>query len=86
MKSVVHNKKDKIAPYINNPIMPGTTFDMETLGIGGITYLSQFTLSSVMDTYSKNQSVWQVANIKNKIEDKVWTTSITAYVRPLTTV
>jgi hypothetical protein len=86
MNSVVNNKQDKKASYINNPIMPGTTFEFELLGIGGITYLSQFTLANVLDQYSYENAVWQIANIKHKVEDKVWTTSITAQVRPLTTV
>lgn len=86
MSSILNNKKDKKASYINNPIMPGTKLELEFLGIGGITYLSQFTLANVLDQYSYKNAVWQVSNIKNKIEDKQWTTTITAEVRPLTTV
>lgn len=86
MSSVINNKKDKKATYINNPMMPGTKFDIEFLGIGGITYLSQFTLANVLEQYSYEKAVWQVSSIKNKIEDKQWTTSITAEARPLTTI
>lgn len=86
MNSVVNNKNDKKASYINNPIMPGTKFEFELLGIGGITYLSQFTLANVLDQYSYENAVWQISNIKHKVENKLWTTSITSEVRPLTTV
>jgi hypothetical protein len=86
MTQLLTGTPDKKAVYMNNAIMPGTTFTMELLGISGITYLSQFTLDHVPDTYSYENAVWQVSDIKHRIENKSWTTTITAQVRPLTTV
>lgn len=83
LKKILHDKKDKSATYLNNPIMPGTNFTMELLGISGIRYLSQFTLNLVPDPYTYKRAVWQVTEIKQKIENKNWTTTITAQVRPL---
>jgi hypothetical protein len=83
MRSVLNDKRDKNASHIHNPIMPGTTFRFEILGLGGIMYLSQFTLSNVPNTYSNEYAVWQVSDVKHKVENKIWTTSVTAHVRPL---
>ena len=85
MRSILNNKKDKNATYINNTIMPGTKFEMELLGIGGIRYLSQFKLANVLEQYNYENAVWQVSMIKHKIEDKIWITYIMAEARPLTT-
>ena len=84
MTRLLTGTPDPHATYINNAIMPGTTFTMELLGISGITYLSQFTLDHVPNTYNYKNAVWQIADVKQKIENKVWTTSIVAEVRPLT--
>ena len=75
---------DPKAAYLNNAIMPGTTFTMDILGISGITYLSQFTLDHVPDTYNAQNAVWQISDIKHVVDSKIWATSITAQVRPLT--
>lgn len=74
---------DPKAVYLNNAIMPGTTFNMEILGLSGITYLSQFALEHVPDTYNSSNAIWQVSDIKHVVDNKIWTTSITAQVRPL---
>jgi len=58
---------------------------MDILGIGGITFLSQFTLDHVPSSYNYEQCVWQISQVSHKIENKVWITSITADPRPLTT-
>ena len=84
LKSIVLDAKDKKAIYTNNAIMPGTEFKMEILGIGGITFLSQFTLDHVPTSYNYEQCVWQISQVSHKIENKVWITSITAQARPLT--
>lgn len=86
LKGILLNTKDKRAIYANNGIMPGTTFSMELLGIGGITALSQFTLAHVPSSYSYERCVWQVSDVKQKIENKIWTTTITAQARPLTAI
>lgn len=86
MNFILGNKNDKNATYVNNNIMPGTKFDMELLGVGGILYLSQFTLANVLDQYNYKNAVWQVSTIKHKVEDKMWTTSIMAEARPLITI
>ena len=84
MRSVLNDRRDKNSSHVHNSIMPGTTFTFETLGIGGITYLSQFTLSNVPNTYSSEYSVWQVSDVKHRVENKLWTTQVVAHVRPLT--
>ena len=66
--------------------MPGTNFTMELLGIGGITALSQFTLDHVPSSYNYERCVWQVSDVKQKVENKIWTTSVTAQARPLTSI
>ena len=86
MTQVMTGIPDSKATYSNNAIMPGITFNMEILGISGITYLSQFTLDHVPEPYYYGNAVWQISDIKHRIENKVWTTTITAQVRPLTTV
>ena len=86
LKAVLLNTKDKRAVYTNNGLMPGTNFTMELLGIGGITALSQFTLDHVPSSYNYERCVWQVSDVKQKVENKVWTTSITAQARPLTSI
>jgi hypothetical protein len=85
LKSIIVDVTDKKAVYTNNAIMSGTTFKMEILGIGGITFLSQFTLDHVPSSYDFEQCVWQVSQVSHKIENKVWITSITAEPRLLTT-
>ena len=86
LKAVLLNTKDKRAVYTNNGLMPGTNFTMELLGIGGITALSQFTLDHVPSSYNYERCVWQVSDVKQKVENKVWTTSVTAQARPLTSI
>ena len=86
LKGIMLDVKDKKSIYTNNAIMPGTEFKMELLGIGGITFLSQFTLDHVPTSYNYEQCVWQISQVSHKIENKVWTTSITAQPRPLTTI
>lgn len=75
---------NKNAPYLNNGIMPGTTVTIELMGISGINFLSQFLLDHVPPEYSYTTAVWQIADVRQNIEDKNWTTTITAQVRPLT--
>lgn len=70
--------------YNNNPPMLGTQFTADFLGIGGITYLSQFTLSHVPSTYNYKNAVWQVDGVTQKVENKLWTTTVKATARPLT--
>jgi hypothetical protein len=86
LKAVLLNTKDKRAVYTNNGLMPGTNFTMELLGIGGITALSQFTLDHVPSSYNYERCVWQVSDVKQKVENKIWTTSVTAQARPLTSI
>ena len=74
------------AVYTNNGIMPGTDFKMDFLGLSGITFLSQFTLDHVPRAYSYKNAVWQISDVRHKVENKVWTTSITAQARPFITV
>lgn len=75
---------NKKSPYLNNAIMPGTTMTLELMGIGGINYLSQFLIDHAPEAYNYENAVWQISDIKQNIEDKNWTTTITAQVRPLT--
>ena len=84
LKNILLDTRDKKAIYTNNAIMPGTEFKMELLGIGGITFLSQFTLEHVPSSYNYERCVWQVSQVSHKIENKVWTTTVTAQARPLT--
>lgn len=84
LRNILLDTRDKKAVYTNNAIMPGTEFKMELLGIGGITFLSQFTLEHVPSSYNYEQCVWQVSQVSHKIENKVWTTTVTAQARPLT--
>lgn len=72
--------------YLNNAIMPGTILTLEFLGIAGINYLSQFLLAHAPEAYNYENAVWQVSDIRHTIEDKNWTTTIIAQVRPLTAV
>lgn len=72
------------AVYQNNAIMPNTTLTLELLGISGMNYLSQFTIDHAPETYNYTNAVWQVSDIRQSIEDKNWTTTIIAQVRPLT--
>jgi hypothetical protein len=74
------------AVYTNNGIMPGTDFKMEFLGLSGITFLSQFTLDHVPRTYSYKNAVWQISDVRHRVENKIWTTSITAQARPFITI
>lgn len=72
------------SPYLNNAIMPGTTLTIELMGIAGINYLSQFLIDHAPETYNYENAVWQISDIKQTVEDKNWTTTIVAQVRPLT--
>jgi hypothetical protein len=75
---------DTRAVYQNNAIMPNTTLTLELLGISGMNFLSQFTIDHAPETYCYSNAVWQVSDTKQSIEDKNWTTTIVAQVRPLT--
>jgi hypothetical protein len=84
MKMVLSSDTTGKMIYMNSPLMPGTKFEMETLGVGGITFLSQFTLDHVPETYSYKNAVWQIADIEQKIaQGGMWTTRIVADCRPL---
>lgn len=85
LKSILLDNGNKSALYTNGGIMPGTMFRMELLGIGGIGFLSQFTLDHVPSSYNYERCVWQVSDVKQKIENKMWTTSVSAQARPLST-
>jgi len=76
---------NKNSPYLNNAIMPGTTLTLELPGISGINYLSQFLIDHAPEPYNFENAVWQITDVKQNIEDKNWTTTLTAQVRPLTT-
>jgi hypothetical protein len=84
MKSILLDIKNKKSIYTNNSPMPGTTFKMELLGIGGVRYLAQFTLDHVPSSYGYDRAVWQVSNVSQRIENKIWITEISAQARPLT--
>lgn len=84
MKNVLSDSQDKRALYTNNAIMPGTKLTLELLGVGGITFLSQFVVDHVPSAYNYERCVWQVSDVKQKIENKVWTTTVIAEARPLT--
>jgi hypothetical protein len=75
---------NKKSPYLNNAIMPGTTLTLELLGISGINYLSQFLIDHAPEAYNFENAVWQISDVKQNIEDKMWTTTLVAQVRPLT--
>ena len=83
MQNIVSRDKSGTIIYINSPMMAGTKFTMETLGIGGFTFLGQFTLDHVPKTYAYENCVWQIADIKQKIVNGLWTTEVTADCRPL---
>jgi hypothetical protein len=83
MQSILSKDATGKMIYINSPILPGTKFTMETLGIGGFTFLGQFTLDHVPSSYAYKKSVWQIADIKQTIANGNWTTEITADCRPL---
>lgn len=86
LKNILMDTKDKRTMYNNNGLMPGTNFTMELLGIGGITFLSQFTLDHVPNSYNYENAVWQVSDVKQKVENKTWTTTVVAQARPLTSI
>jgi hypothetical protein len=64
--------------------MPNTKLTIELQGISGIDYLSQFVIDHAPEAYNYETAIWQVADITQNIEDKNWTTTIVAQVRPLT--
>jgi hypothetical protein len=75
---------NKKSPYLNNAIMPGTTLTLELLGISGVNYLSQFLIDHAPEAYNFENAVWQISDVKQNIEDKMWITTLVAQVRPLT--
>lgn len=81
----VLSQPDQKAIYTNNALMPGTRLTLEFLGISGINFLSQFLLGHAPEPYSYRNAVWQVSDIKQTVEEKNWTTTIVADVRPFTT-
>lgn len=83
MKKVILGDRSNKAVYLNSAIMPGSTCEIEMLGIGGFTYLGQFALKNVPKQYSYTSAVWQIANIKQSIDKASWKTSISAQVRPM---
>lgn len=83
LKTIVMDPYDDHPTYTNNPLVPGSNFSIELLGIGGFSLFSQFTLSHVPDAFSYEKCVWQVIGIKHTIENNVWKTSITAQARPI---
>lgn len=75
---------NKKSSYLNHGIMPNTKLTIELQGISGIDYLSQFVIDHAPESYNYETAIWQVADITQNIEDKNWTTTIVAQVRPLT--
>ena len=83
MRSIVSSDINGTMIYINSYIMPGIHCTVETLGIGGFTFLGQFTFDHVPHQYSYTNAVWQISDIKQSISNGNWKTVITADVRPL---
>jgi hypothetical protein len=83
LKNILLDTSDTKSIYANNAPMPQTILTLHLLGIGGITFLSQFTLDHVPSTYNFENTVWQISDVNQKIENKTWTTTITAQPRPL---
>lgn len=82
--SIIRNPKDSKALYLNNLPLPGVTLKLELAGMSGFTYLAQFVIDHAPRPYSYEASVWTITGVSNRIENKNWTTVITAEVRPLT--
>jgi hypothetical protein len=57
---------------------------LELLGISGVNYLSQFLIDHAPEAYNFENAVWQISDVKQNIEDKMWITTLVAQVRPLT--
>lgn len=76
---------DLKAPYANSSIMPNTSLEIQFLGISGINYLAQFVLDHAPEAYDFTNAVWQVSDVRQVVEDKNWTTTIIANVRPIST-
>lgn len=83
LKSVIMDPYDEYPTYTNNPLIPGSTYTMELLGIGGFSMFSQFTLAHVSDVFNYERCVWQVVGIRHVIDNNVWKTMITAQARPI---
>jgi len=81
MRNLITSDKNLYNSAIYNGLVPGVEVEIEMLGISGLKFLDVFSLNGISDAYSKN-AVYQVKNVKHQISDHMWTTTITAGLRP----
>lgn len=84
MKQIVMEDKSAGAVYVNSPVMPNTTFEFETLGISGFTFLGMYTLDHVPEQYSYKNGIWSINSVKHTISQGIWKTTIGAQLRQIT--
>jgi len=81
-KSILDDKDPK-NNAVYNAIMPNTTLDITIRGIAGLRFLDCFTVSSgLLPTYSKDNVLFQVMNVRHSLNNGDWYTTINAGVRP----
>ena len=83
MEKIVKGDGTPTAVYLNSAIMPGSTFEFETMGIGGFTFLGQFGLKNVPKQYAIGSAIWQISGVRQSIDTGTWKTTVSAQVRPM---
>jgi len=83
MKQIVMEDRNAAAAYVNAPVMPNTTFEFETLGISGFTFLGMYTLDHVPEQYSYKNAIWSIKSVKQNISFGMWKTTIGAELRQI---
>jgi hypothetical protein len=85
MQNLINLDKSPNNNAIYNGMVPGVEVELELLGISGLRFLNVFSLEGIPDIYSKN-GVYQIKNVKHSVSDHIWTTVVTAGLRPFPTV
>lgn len=68
---------------VYNAIIPNTTLDITIRGISGLRFLDCFVVSSGLPkTYSKDNALFQIMNVRHSLSNGDWYTTINAGIRP----
>jgi hypothetical protein len=66
---------------IFNGLVPGVEVELEILGLSGIRFLDVFRINGIPRNYADN-ALFQVKNVRQQLSDNIWSTYITAGLRP----
>lgn len=81
LKTIISADKNPYNNAIYNGLVPGVEVEIEILGLSGIRFLDVFRIHGIPKNYADN-AIFQVKNVRQQLSDNMWSTYITAGLRP----